>query len=193
MGVKCRGNPSTERDVGKVTSVSGSNISSIIRSHILGHASLSSGEGSLLAQTWELCARKMCITHERRGWLRQIRSSNLSASERSTPGIWLPLCLEPWKHLDCTEWAACGWWVCRWWAMVDNKFFQSTNRSRSFSMVAGSSRKSSLVPTKTTEVDGAWCEISGHHWEDMRGVDCNLWKLDETYLGPDVFVAWRAD
>ena len=38
-----------------------------------------------------------------------------------------------------------------------------THRSRSLSIVAGSSRKSSLVPTKTMEVDGAWWDISGYH------------------------------
>lgn len=38
-----------------------------------------------------------------------------------------------------------------------------TYRSLNFSMVAGSSRKSSFVPTRTMDVDGAWCEISGYH------------------------------
>jgi len=37
------------------------------------------------------------------------------------------------------------------------------HRSLIFSMVAGSSRRSSLVPTRTTEVCGAWWEISGYH------------------------------
>lgn len=38
-----------------------------------------------------------------------------------------------------------------------------TDRSRNLSIVVGSSRRSSLVPTRTIDVDGAWCDISGHH------------------------------
>lgn len=36
-------------------------------------------------------------------------------------------------------------------------------RSRNRAFVAGSSRKSSLVPTRMMGVSGAWCDTSGHH------------------------------
>jgi hypothetical protein len=39
-----------------------------------------------------------------------------------------------------------------------------TYRSRSLSIVVGSSRRSSLVPTRITGVEGEWCLSSGHHY-----------------------------
>lgn len=48
-----------------------------------------------------------------------------------------------------------------------------TYRSRSFSIVVGSSRRSSLVPTRITGVEGEWCLSSGHHYEIWFSVGIN--------------------
>lgn len=73
-----------------------------------------------------------------------------------------------------------------------NNFLVSTHRSRNFSIVAWSSRKSSLVPTNTIEVCGAWWEISGYHWKTEAWAKINgTWG--RAYFGADIFIAWRAN
>lgn len=55
--------------------------------------------------------------------------------------------------------------ICRPWAYV----IGDMRRSRSFSIVSRSSRRSTLVPTRMIGVPGAWWFTSGYHCETTSG------------------------
>ena len=64
-----------------------------------------------------------------------------------------------------------------------------TYRSLSFSIVCWSSRRSSLVPTSTIWVDGAWCVISGYHWSALVQIRSKI----QTDFCLDVLIARGTD
>ena len=63
--------------------------------------------------------------------------------------------------------------------------------------MAGSSRKSNFVPTRTMGVEGAWCEISGYHLKRSKGDVVSIRRrvagVRWAYLGSHVLVTGRAD
>lgn len=74
-------------------------------------------------------------------------------------------------------WSPC-WYVIGW------SFF-----SLSLLIVSGSSRRSSLVPTKIIGVFGQWCVTSGNHYTAWPHMGYN----SSSYLVSDVLIWWRAN
>ena len=62
---------------------------------------------------------------------------------------------------------------------------------RRVSLVAASSLRSNLVPTRMMGTFGAWCSISGYHWRSSQSRP--IANRRKPYLGCDVVKGRRAD